>query len=67
MWLYPLPALAASVGFLFVLISRTNSLTQIRYAVLILITGVALYLLRAWRHREWPFAAPAHAEGAASN
>jgi amino acid transporter len=55
MWLYPLPALAASVGFLFVLISRTNSLTQIRYALLILISGVIIYLLRAWRHREWPF------------
>src|SRR5579863_3947663 len=55
MWLYPLPALAASAGFLFVLISRTNSLTQIRYAVLILISGVVIYLVRAWRHREWPF------------
>jgi len=55
MWLYPLPALAASVGFLFVLISRTNSLTQIRYAALILITGVTIYLYRAWRHQEWPF------------
>jgi APA family basic amino acid/polyamine antiporter len=56
MWLYPLPALTASVGFLFVLFSRTNSLTQIRYAVLILISGAALYLVRAWRHGEWPFA-----------
>jgi basic amino acid/polyamine antiporter, APA family len=55
MWLYPLPALAASVGFLFVLTSRTNSLTQIRYAVLILISGSAIYLLRAWRQRQWPF------------
>jgi APA family basic amino acid/polyamine antiporter len=55
MWLYPLPALAASVGFLFVLISRTNSLSQIRYAALILISGVVIYLLRAWRHGEWPF------------
>jgi len=55
MWLYPLPALAASVGFLFVLISRANSLAQIRYAVLILISGSAIYLLRAWRQREWPF------------
>ncbi len=65
MWLYPLPALAASVGFLFVLISRTNSLTQIRYAALILISGVTIYLLRAWRHGEWPFGEPA--EGVASN
>src|SRR6202046_1188212 len=58
MWLYPLPALAASVGFLFVLISRTNSLTQIRYAMLILISGVVIYLVRAWKHGEWPFGTP---------
>jgi APA family basic amino acid/polyamine antiporter len=55
MWLYPLPALAASVGFVFVLISRTNSMKQINYALVILISGVAIYLVRAWRNREWPF------------
>ena len=65
MWLYPLPALTASVGFLFVLFSRTNSLTQIRYAVLILISGAAIYLVRAWRHGEWPFAD--HAAGKRSS
>jgi hypothetical protein len=62
-----LPALAASVGFLFVLISRTNSLTQIRYAVLILISGVTIYLLRAWRHQEWPFEKRVPAARIASN
>lgn len=56
MWLYPLPALAASAGFIFVLFSRTNSMKQIRYAVLILITGLIIYFARAWRNREWPFA-----------
>jgi amino acid transporter len=55
MWLYPLPALVASAGFLFVLISRTNSMSQIRYAMLILISGVTIYLFRAWRRKEWPF------------
>jgi hypothetical protein len=55
MWLYPLPALLASVGFIFVLVSRTNSLKQVRYALVILITGTAIYLVRAWRNREWPF------------
>src|SRR5271170_3173479 len=55
MWLYPIPALAASVGFLFVLVSRTNSLKQVRYALVILITGIAIYVVRAWRNREWPF------------
>jgi len=67
MWLYPLPALIASVGFLFVLISRTNSLSQIRYAALILISGVAIYLLRAWRHGEWPFEKRTATERVASN
>jgi APA family basic amino acid/polyamine antiporter len=55
MWLYPLPALIASVGFVFILIYRTNSLTQIRYALVILITGMIIYMIRAWRNREWPF------------
>jgi APA family basic amino acid/polyamine antiporter len=59
MWLYPLPALFASLGFVFILISRTNSLTEIRYAAVILITGVAIYMVRAWHNREWPFAATA--------
>src|SRR2546426_266654 len=69
MWLYPLPALIASVGFVFILIYRTNSLTQIRYAVAILITGMMIYMIRAWRNREWPFGvgAPASVEEVPSN
>jgi len=69
MWLYPLPALIASVGFVFILIYRTNSLTQIRYALAILITGMIIYMIRAWRNREWPFGvgAPASVEEVPSN
>lgn len=55
MWLYPIPALVASIGFLYIVIYRTNSLKQIRYALVILVTGVLIYLVRAWRNREWPF------------
>ena len=55
MWLYPLPALAASAGFLFILINRENALREIRYAVVILATGMTIYIIRAWRQREWPF------------
>jgi amino acid transporter len=62
MWLFPLPALLASVGFIFVLVSRTNSLKQVRYALVILITGVVIYMVRAWRNREWPFSGPVAAE-----
>jgi len=62
MWLFPLPALLASVGFMFVLISRTNSLRQVRYALVVLLTGVAIYMVRAWRNKEWPFGGPVAAE-----
>ncbi len=55
MWLYPLPALAAIFGFVFILISRTGSLVQLRYALLILLTGVGIFLARAWHERQWPF------------
>jgi APA family basic amino acid/polyamine antiporter len=55
MWLYPVPALAASGGFIYVVIMRTNSMVQIRYALAILITGLAIYLMRAWRMQQWPF------------
>jgi len=55
MWLYPLPALLASVGFVFILIYRTNSLSQLGYAFVILVTGTVIYMVRAWRHGEWPF------------
>jgi len=58
MWLFPLPALLASIGFTFVLISRTNSLQQVRYALIILLTGIAIYMVRAWRNKEWPFRGP---------
>jgi APA family basic amino acid/polyamine antiporter len=55
MWLYPLPALAAIVGFIFILVSRTGSITQLRYALVILATGVGIFLVRTWNQRQWPF------------
>ena len=56
MWLYPLPALAAIAGFLFVLISRQNFQKELRYALVILAVGLLLFFLRSRRRREWPFA-----------
>ena len=41
MWLYPLPALIASIGFAYILFIRVNALKEIRYAVVILILGIA--------------------------
>jgi APA family basic amino acid/polyamine antiporter len=56
MWFYPLPALIAIGGFVFILLARKNFLREIRYAVAILIAGLAIYLVRSWKRREWPFA-----------
>ena len=55
MWLYPLPALVAIAGFIFVLVSRQNFLKEVRYAVAILVAGLLIFFLRAWGRREWPF------------
>jgi APA family basic amino acid/polyamine antiporter len=55
MWLYPLPALVAIAGFLFILFNRDNWQKEVRYAAVILLAGLVIYMLRAWRGREWPF------------
>ncbi len=57
MWLYPMPALLAIAGFMFILLARTNFLREIRYAIAILAAGLAIYFVRSWKRREWPFAA----------
>ena len=56
MWLYPLPALMAIAGFLYVLFARKNFQREIKYAVVVLIVGLIVYFIRAGRRREWPFA-----------
>ncbi len=55
MWFYPLPALIASLGFGYILFVRVNALKEIRYALVILILGILIYMVRAWRGGEWPF------------
>jgi basic amino acid/polyamine antiporter, APA family len=55
MWLYPLPALLACTGFLFILFKRENWQKEMRYAALILVTGVVIYMVRSWKASEWPF------------
>jgi amino acid transporter len=57
MWLYPFPALIAAVGFSYILWFRPNAAKEVRYALVILVLGIAIYMVRAWRGREWPFAA----------
>ena len=55
MWLYPLPALLAIGGFLFILFNREHWQKEMRYAVVILLAGLVIYMVRAWRGGEWPF------------
>jgi APA family basic amino acid/polyamine antiporter len=55
MWLYPVPALVAAAGFIYMLVSRKDALREIRYAAVILVVGVGIYLVRSWRRQEWPF------------
>lgn len=55
MWLYPVPALMATAGFVFILFGRKNFGKELRLAVFILILGLIVYLVRAWREQEWPF------------
>jgi len=63
MWLYPVPSVVAFLGFLYVLISRRDFLKEIRYAVVLLVVGTAIYLIRSWRRGEWPFSATVIASG----
>jgi basic amino acid/polyamine antiporter, APA family len=56
MWLYPLPAVVAFCGFLYVLIMRKKSTEQIYLALALVVIGSVIYLVRAWRRGLWPFA-----------
>jgi amino acid transporter len=55
MWLYPLPALLALAGFVYVLISRKNFMKEVRYAAVLVVVGLIIYFIRARVRREWPF------------
>ena len=55
MWLYPLPAILALAGFIYVLVSRKNFLKEVRYAAVLVVAGLIIYVIRSWRRREWPF------------
>lgn len=51
--LFPLPALIALLGWVY--ISATSNLRYLASAALLAIAGVVVYLLQANRKREWPF------------
>ena len=58
MWLYPLPSLIAAVGFIYILFSRPNFGKEIKYAIVLLVVGTVIYMVRAVIRKEWPFNAP---------
>ena len=56
MWLYPLPPVLAFAGFLFILVSRHQAMREFTYAAAVAASGTAIFLIRSWMRREWPFA-----------
>jgi amino acid transporter len=59
--LYPLPPLAAMAGFLFILVNRSQAMGGLAVAAGIAISGTAIYMFRARRLHQWPFAIRLHA------
>jgi amino acid transporter len=55
MWLYPVPALIAIVGFVFVLFSRVNFQKEIKYAGVLIVAGLIIYFARSYKRGEYPF------------
>ena len=61
MWLYPIPALVAILGFLYVLFMRPNFQKEIRYAAVLIVAGLIIYLIRSFKRGEFPFGKSAEA------
>jgi amino acid transporter len=55
MWLYPLPALVALAGWIFLF--ATTDPRVILLGLLSVVLGVLAFLLWSWRKRTWPFGA----------
>jgi amino acid transporter len=55
MWLYPLPAIIALIGFLYVMFMRDGFTEQLKYAVVLITVGLVIYLVRSYRRGEYPF------------
>ncbi|MGA3161881.1 MAG: amino acid permease [Terracidiphilus sp.] len=54
--LYPLPPLIAIAGFVFMLVNRSHALGGLGVAAAIALSGTCIYLIRARRSGQWPFA-----------
>ncbi|HEY8853548.1 MAG TPA: hypothetical protein VIM36_15300, partial [Gemmatimonadaceae bacterium] len=53
MWLYPLPALVAVLGWIFVF--ATTQLLVILFGVGVLALGCVTFLVWSWKTSGWPF------------
>jgi len=53
MWLYPIPALVALLGWIFVF--ATTEVHVILFGVGVLALGCVAFLLWSWRTQRWPF------------
>jgi len=53
MWLFPLPAVIALLGWIYVYVSAGRN--AIAYGIITLAAGSAIFLVRAARRAEWPF------------
>jgi APA family basic amino acid/polyamine antiporter len=56
MWLYPVPAVVALLGWAYVFL--TSGWRYIAFGLLTLALGVVIFFLRAWWTRTWPFFLP---------
>jgi len=54
---FPLPPLIAMAGFVFMLVNRAHALKGLAVAAGIAVSGSLIYLIRAKKLGEWPFAA----------
>jgi amino acid transporter len=52
MWLYPLPAILAFLGFIYIVIMRSNSIASIRLALIVVAIGTVLFLIRRRAERQ---------------
>jgi amino acid transporter len=63
MWLYPVPAIVALAGWIFLLLTSGWFLVALGLGTLAL--GIVCFLVWSWRSRQWPFASrhPVQTEG----
>jgi prepilin signal peptidase PulO-like enzyme (type II secretory pathway) len=49
------PAIVAVAGFVYVLFSRPNFQKEVKYAAVLIVVGVVIYLVRSYKRKEFPF------------